>query len=115
TGKPIAHLPSRDSKDIDFAATLLNTAAQMRQSKVLLVSAPPGARRENIRKKFGCEVVEISTAQAVEAHHKVDDKLAAEVAEALFIKPAQQIVEPTQQEIVKSTKMYLGMRQMLPI
>ena len=61
-GKPIVHLPSRDWKDIDFAVTLLKTAAQMRQSKILIVSAAAGSRRETIKKKFGCEVIDISTA-----------------------------------------------------
>lgn len=112
-GKPIVHLPSRDWKDIDFAVTLLKTAAQMRQSKILIVSAAAGSRRGSIKKKFGCEVVDISTQQVVAAHQKVDEKLAAEVAEELFLKPANKIMEPTRAEIIKSTKMYLGMRQML--
>ena len=43
----------------------------------------------------------------------MDEKLATEVAEELFLKPAKKIVEPTREEIIKSTKMYLGMRQML--
>ena len=112
-GKPIVHLPSRDWKDIDFAVTLLKTAAQMRQSRILIVSAEAGSRRETIKNKFGCEVIDISTQQAVEAHKQVDEKLATEVAEQLFLKPAKKIVEPTREEIIKSTKMYLGMRQML--
>jgi hypothetical protein len=112
-GKPIVHLPSRDWKEIDFAVTLLKTAAQVRHSKILIVSAPAGSRRETIQKKFGCEVIDISTQQMVEAHKHVDDKLATEVAETRFLKPAKKIVEPTREEIIKSTKMYLGMRQML--
>ena len=95
--------------------TLLKTAAQMRQSKILIVSAPAGSRRETIKKKFGCEVIDISTEQVVEAHKNVDEQLATEVAETLFLKPATKIVEPTREEIIKSTKMYLGMRQMLAI
>jgi hypothetical protein len=112
-GQPIVHLPSRDWKDIDFAVNLLKAAAQMRQSRILLVSAAAGARRQTIKKKFGCEVVEITTQQVVEAHKAVDEKLATELAENLFIKAAQKIVEPTRAEIIKSTKMYVAMRQML--
>ena len=69
-GKPIVHLPSRDWKEIDFAVSLLKTAAQMRQSKILMVSALPGNRQETIKNKFGCEVIPITTPQAVEAHQK---------------------------------------------
>lgn len=112
-GKPIVHLPSRDWKDIDFGVNLLKTAAQVRSSKILIVSAEAGARRDAIRQKFGCEVIDITTQQVVDAHKAVDDRLATEVAESLFLKPAKKIVEPSREEIVKSTRMYLGMRQLL--
>ena len=112
-GKPIVHLPSRDLKEIDFAVSLLKTAAQMRQSKILIVSALPGKRQETIKSKFGCDVIPITTAQAVEAHQKVDAKLGEELAERLYIKTAQKIVEPSREEIVKSARMYVAMRQML--
>lgn len=112
-GKPIVHLPSRDLKEIDFAVSLLKTAAQMRKSKILMVSALPGKRQETIKSKFGCEVIPITTPQAVETHQKVDAKLGAELAERLFLKTATKVVEPSREEIVKSAKMYVAMRQML--
>ncbi|MCX7050155.1 MAG: hypothetical protein NTX50_32305 [Candidatus Sumerlaeota bacterium] len=112
-GKPIVHLPSRDLKEIDFAVSLLKTAAQMRQSKILLVSAQPGKRQETIKNKFGCEVIPITTQEAVEAHQKVDAKLGEDLAEKLFLKTARKIVEPSREEIIKSAKMYVAMRQML--
>lgn len=112
-GKPIVHLPSRDLKEIDFAVSLLKTAAQMRKSKILIVSALPGKRQETIKNKFGCDVIPITTPQAVEAHQKVDAKLGEELAERLFFKTAKKIVEPNREEIIKSAKMYVAMRQML--
>lgn len=112
-GKPIVHLPSRDWKDIDFAVNLLKTAAQMRQSRILMVSADAGARRDTIKEKFGCEVIDISTEQAVAAHQATDKALATELAESLFLKPARTVVEPTREEVIKSAQMYLAMRQML--
>jgi hypothetical protein len=113
SGKPLIHIPSRDWKEIDFIVALLKTAAQMRQSKILMVSAKAGKRQESIRTKFGCEVIDITTQQMVEAHQKTDEKFAREIAERLFIGPARRIVEPSRDEIVKSTRMYLAMRQML--
>ena len=112
-GKPIVHLPSRDKKDIDFAVSLLKTAAQMRQSKILLVSAKEPTRKPSIKKMFGCDVIDISTEQMVAAHKEVDNKLAEEIAEALFLKAAKKIVEPSRDEIIKSTKMYIAMQDML--
>ena len=112
-GQPIVHLPSRDLKEIDFAVSLLKTAAQMRQSKILMVSALPGKRQETIKTKFGCEVIPITTPQTVEAHQKVDARLGEELAERLFLKTAAKIVEPGREEIIKSAKMYVAMRQML--
>jgi hypothetical protein len=114
-GKPIVHLPSRDWKEIDFAVSLLKTAAQMRQSKILMVSALPGKRQETIKTKFGCEVIPITTPQAVEAHQKVDPRLGEELAERLFFQTAAKIVEPQREEIIKSAKMYVAMRRMLAV
>ena len=112
-GRPIVHLPSRDLKEIDFAVSLLKTAAQMRQSRILLVSAEPGKRRETIKNKFGCDIIPITTAQAVEAHQQVEASLGEELAERLFLKTAKKIVEPSREEIIKSAKMYIAMRRML--
>ena len=112
-GKPIALIPSREWKDIDLALSLVKTAAQMRQSKIVLVSATAGKRREAIKAKFGCEIVEITTAQAVEAHKAADEKLATALADELFLKPAKRVVEPSREEVVKSARMLIAMRKML--
>ena len=85
----------------------------MRQSRLLLVSAKAGTRAESIKKNFGCAITELTTEQAIAAHRAVDDKLARSVAERLFIKSAKKIVEPTADEIVKSTKMDIAMHRML--
>ena len=48
-----------------------------------MVSALPGKRQETIKNKFGCEVIPISTEEAVDAHQKVDAKAAADLAEEI--------------------------------
>ncbi|MCY2995697.1 MAG: hypothetical protein NTY19_48795 [Planctomycetota bacterium] len=49
-----------------------------------MVSALPGKRQKTIKNKFGCEMIPVTTPQAVEAHQKVDSQLAEELAERLF-------------------------------
>jgi len=112
-GKRVALMATRDWRELATAIALLKTVGQMRQSKILLACAKPSARGNDIRERFGPEVVDVTTEQMIAAHKAVDDKLATDTARNLFIRPADTIVEPSRAEIVKSAKMYLAMKQLM--
>jgi hypothetical protein len=112
-GQRLVLMASRDWQDLYPALALLKAVGQMRQSRILLASAQAGARSKDIRQQFGPEIIEVTTEQMIAAHQAVNEKLATETAQSLFINPARRIVEPSRAEIVKSAKMYLAMKQLL--
>jgi len=112
-GKRVVLMASRDWRDLTTAIALLKAVGQMRQSRILLASAKNNLRAPDIRERFGPEVIEVTTDQMIAAHKAVDEKLATETALNLFIKPARRIVEPSREEVVKSAKMYLAMKQLM--
>lgn len=112
--------PSRDLGEIDRLAALLRVPARMKQSKIILVGNPgcaagTGAARDFalVKEKIGPEVIEVRPAEFVAVHGSIDGKRAEEEAEAYWISAAREIVEPARDEIVKSCKTYLAMKQLM--
>ena len=110
--------PSRDLAEIDRIVALLRVPVRMRQSKIILVGNPgcaagTAAARDFdlVRSKLGPEVIQITPAEFVKIHESIDVELARQEAQDYWISQAQEIVEPTPEEIVKSCKTYLAMKQ----
>lgn len=116
-GRKVAVIPSSDYRDLERAVALLRVPVRMRQTRILLVGSAAGTRAaqsaDGIRERYGAEVVPITVEQVVEAHRAVDLKAAEAEAEQEWIRPAKKIVEPTREEIIKSARMYLAMRNLM--
>jgi hypothetical protein len=116
-GKRVILLPSSDYADLERAAALLRVPARMKGTRILHVGGPhgtlPARSAKSVREKFGAELISIGVPRVVAAHEAVP--LAAAEAEALscWLKPAAKIVEPTRQEIVKSARMFLAMKNLM--
>ena len=112
--------PSRDLTEIDRIVALLRVPVRMPQSKIILVGNPgcaagTAAARdfELLRKRLGPEVIQITPAEFVKIHETIDAKAAEKEAQAHWISQAKEIVEPSRDEIVKSCKTYLAMKQII--
>ncbi|MDQ1257614.1 MAG: hypothetical protein QG656_2220, partial [Candidatus Hydrogenedentes bacterium] len=112
--------PSRDLAEIDRLTALLRVPVRMKQSKLILVGNPgcassTEAARDFVRVKaeLGVEVIEITPQEFVKVHESIDAKRAEAEADATWISQAKEIVEPSRDEIVKSCKTYLAMKQLM--
>ncbi len=116
-GKRIVLMPSRDWGEIDRAVALLRVPVRMRQSRLLLVGPANGTvaarNAELVKKQIGPEVVPISVKQVVDAHNAVNPKDAEAEAEEYWISKAKKIVEPSREEIIKSARMYLALKNLM--
>ncbi len=112
--------PSRDLAEIDRIVALLRVPVRMKQSKIILVGNPGCAAGtdaatdfELVRAKLGPEVIQITPAEFVKIHESIDSKAAEKEAQEYWISQAKEIVEPSQEELVKSCKTYLAMKKIM--
>jgi len=116
-GMCILLAPSSAMSELDRLAALLRVPARMRQTKIVLVGnaqgTPDACNADLVRQAFGCEVVPVSVDAVVKAHGEVPLPDAEAEAEACWIAAAKKIVEPTRDEIVKSARMYLAMKNLM--
>jgi hypothetical protein len=113
-GKRVTLLATSDYGELDQAVGLLRVPARMRQSRIILMgrTGMSGAA-DRVQERLGAEVVPVGVDRLVEAHKAVDPKAAEAEAEQYWISPAKKIVEPSREEIVKSARMYLAMKDLL--
>jgi hypothetical protein len=116
-GKRVILFASSSYSDLERAAALLRVPARMRQTRILHVGGPhgtlPARSATKVRDKLGPELISIGVPAVIAAHAAVPLKVAEEEAEQYWIKPAKKIVEPSREEIVKSARMYLAMKNLM--
>ena len=116
-GKRVVLAASSDYADIDRIVALLRVPVRMRQSRILLVGTPAGTPAacvpEQIKQLTGVELVSIDVPTVVAAHQTIERAEAEAEAEQYWLTPAQKIVEPTREEIIKSAAMYLALKKLM--
>ncbi len=116
-GKRVILLASSDYADLERAAALLRVPARMRQTRIIHVAGPhgtPAARSApKVKAALGPELIPVSVPRVLAAYEAVSPKDAEAEAEAYWIKPAKKIVEPSREEIIKSARMFLAMKNLM--
>mgnify|MGYP000210642265 CR=1 FL=1 len=116
-GKKVILLPSSDYGDLERAAALLRVPARMRQTRILHVGGPHGTpaaqSAAKVKAALGAELISVSVPRVLAAHEAVDLKAAEAEAETYWIQAAKKIVEPSRDEIVKSARMFLAMKNLM--
>jgi hypothetical protein len=116
-GKKVILLASSDYADLERAAALLRVPARMRQTRIIYVGGPhgtlPAQSGAKVKAALGAELISITVPRVIAAHEAVSLKAAETEAEAYWIKPAKKIVEPSRDEIVKSARMFLAMKNLM--
>jgi hypothetical protein len=116
-GKKVVLLASSDYVDLERAAALLRVPARIGQTRILYVGGPhgtlPARSAEKVKAKLGAELISITVPQVIAAHEAVDVKAAEAEAEEYWLKPAKKIVEPAREEIIKSARMFLAMKDLM--
>ncbi|HSA02159.1 MAG TPA: hypothetical protein P5055_15615, partial [Candidatus Paceibacterota bacterium] len=68
---------------------------------------------EQIKKRFGAELVSVSNDRVQEMMKAIDPKAAEAEAEEYWIRQARAIVEPTRPEIIESARLFLAIKELM--
>lgn len=104
---------SADKGDLAVAVRPFRALHHLREAKIINVTLrEPGALHDQVREKFGTEIKHIGLEPVVAAYEKVGQE-EAEAEARRWIEGAQQIVEPTREEIVRSARLALAFERLL--
>jgi len=96
---------------------LLRVPSRLRQSRILVVGratgTAPACDAEQIKARFGTELVPITREQQLAAFEAVDPAAAEAEAEQYWLKAAREIVEPSRQDIIDASRLYLGLKNLM--
>jgi hypothetical protein len=116
-GKKVVLLPTSDWSELDRVVGLMRVAPRLRQTRILVVRGPMGTAAacsaEQLKAKWGAEVVPITVEETLKAHQAVELAAAEAEADQYWIHCAKQIVEPTRDEIVNSARLYLAVKNLM--
>ena len=110
-GRKIDVIPTSDFRDVHAAVRPFRTIHRLKETKVLYVGggiAPPAEYVAETKKKLGVEIRPIDHKMLVEAYESMDAAVVEAEADR-WIREAEQVVEPSREEITKSARLCLGM------
>lgn len=113
-GKLIEVYPTSRFEDVLIAIRPFRALRRLREARILHVNHGPAdaAYCDAIRKKFGTEIVNLGLADLQRAYETADQSEAMEDCRR-WIREAERIVEPTREEILKASRMFIAMRNLL--
>jgi L-fucose isomerase-like protein len=113
-GHRIVCLSTSDFNEIPGACRLIRTAHLMRATRILYVNTSPynAEAVSRIKERLGSEVIHITPEQVIAAYQAVDES-AARADARTWISGAMRVVEPTEQEVGKSSRLYLALRGLM--
>jgi L-fucose isomerase-like protein len=116
-GKRVILLTSSNYAELERAAALLRVPVRMRQSRIIVVGTPKGTpaacSAEQVKQRFGTELVLMTQKQITEALNAIDPRAAEIEAEQYWIRQAKAIVEPSRDAIINSARMYLAIKNIM--
>jgi L-fucose isomerase-like protein len=111
---PVPVISSADLDDLADAVHVFRTLHMMSQTKVLVISDREEYARfvEPAKTLFGCDFVVKGSKDVLEAFGQADDREARNLA-ASWISESQKVLEPSEEEIFKSAKLYGGLMHLM--
>ena len=111
---------SGDINDVERMVSLLRVPTKMRNAKIVMIGNPGCAAGTaaacdyaKVKEAFGTEVIQVTPQEFVDVHQTISDAAAVAEAEDYWISKAQEIREPTREEIIKSCKTYFAMLKLM--
>ncbi|MHC4478486.1 MAG: hypothetical protein ACYTEL_22850 [Planctomycetota bacterium] len=108
-GAKVAGVSSSELEDVAKAAKCIETITKLRSSKMLVVGR---GTDKSIEEVFGTKIVIIEFDELTQAYANVDLAEAKDEARQ-WMKGAQQIIEPSGQDVEKSAAVYLAMCEIM--
>ncbi len=114
-GKKIDSIPTSNYADIAVAVRPFRALHRMRETRILYVSggrAAPEGIVEEVKKKFGTEIITFDHKALVAAYEAVKPEAAKADCER-WVRNAEAVKEPPREEILKSARMCLALQKVL--
>jgi len=113
-GKKVDVLASSDYRDILKGLAIFRTIRRLKETKILYLRNGGASEQyvKDARQNVGPEIISINHKRLVDAYNTIDPREAELDADA-WIKGALKVVEPTREEIIKSSRLYLAMKKVL--
>ncbi len=116
-GHKVVLLPSSDWSEIDKVVKLMRVGPHLKNTRILVVHGPTGTTAacdaERVKAKLGCEFVPISVEETLKEHAAVPLADAEAEAEKYWFSQANQVVEPTREEVISSARFYLALKNVM--
>ena len=106
---PVVCIGSSNFQDVINAVKLFSVIKRMKKSKILVV-ADRERKNEKIKEIFGTEVIRITSEELNSYYKKVDLEKAKKYKDK-WIKEALKVVEPAEEEILKSARIHLALKK----
>ena len=85
----------------------------LREAKILNLSTSDfGEYASSVKQKFGTEITQIQLQQVLDAYHSISDN-EARLEAGKWIDGAMQVVEPSEEEIIRSSKLALAFEKLM--
>ncbi|HID76108.1 MAG TPA: hypothetical protein EYP56_08945 [Planctomycetaceae bacterium] len=115
-GHRITLVSSSDYGELERAAALLRVVPLLRRSRVLvsppLKGTPEASEPEKVKQRLGVEMVPIPDGRYDEVIAKVDEAAAAAQARR-WVEQAEQVVEPSREDVLKAARASLALEQLV--
>ncbi|MDW8310661.1 MAG: hypothetical protein RMK20_14905, partial [Verrucomicrobiales bacterium] len=113
-GKLIEVYPTSRFEDVLIAIRPFRALRRLREARILHVNFGPAdaAYCDAVRKKFGTEILNLGLPDLQRAYETADQSEAMADCRR-WIREADRVVEPTQEEILKASRMFVAMRNLL--
>ncbi len=108
-------LSTSDFDEIGQALKVIDTVRRLRETKILYFRDTGGVNEEYIdraKAKLGVTIQRMNHNDLMEAYQAVEEKQAEEIADR-WIEGAEKVVEPSREDIIKSARMYLGLKALM--
>ncbi len=113
-GKRVDVLATSDFKDLAKALRAFRTLRRLKDSRILCLTGG-GLNQsfaDEVKEKLGTTIILVDGKQLMDAFEKADTEKSKKLASE-FIEHAEAVVEPSEEEIVKSCRLYYAMCDML--
>lgn len=113
-GRRVICLATSDWSEIPPACRLLRTTHLLRSTRVLFVDTAPfnAQRAAQIKERFGVQIVSVGADRVNAAYQAIDEASVRQEVQD-WIKNAVKVVEPSEQDLANSARLYLAIRGLM--
>lgn len=112
-GKKVVLLATSDFSKITELASVMTVAPRLRQTRIIHIGRQWGVTLSpELKSKLGVDVVGINTDRFRQVYQAVDAK-SVEAESQQWIGQAKKVVEPSKEDIIKASRLYLTMKKII--